>query len=326
MEKVINNALAYIGKKFDEVVGALNKQQPSIEVKMSDMPPVVLNVQEISDLSRTLSNLKSVLEAQGSKVEIKDTRLDDVIGLLEKLVNKKQPINFGADVALLTEIKSSIVSLSDTIKDNKTVVDMSDIKRTNELIGQLSESIGQAVQKDIVVDMSELKDITSSIDNLSDIMMKKGKEENPQLNKLIDLMEKVAKKKFVVPDTFKLEENQLRQLRTGGTTVVGGGSGGSMIAATKATMANVAMAAADTEYSYTLPKGTTSFYIKIRSQNTKLLFAWAQGKLPGSGDGTAYMTIPQNGMQSRPGLDLSGKTIYFESAGTTQVCEIESYQ
>ena len=128
--------------------------------------------------------------------------------------------------------------------------------------------------------------------------------------------------KTEIKDTFKLDEKQFRELAASsrvGPTIVGGGGGGAMTA-THAVMANVSITSADTEYSYAFRAGTVAFYIKLRAQNALMKFAWVSGE-----SGTTYMTIPQNGMQSRPGIDFTGKTIYFQSPVAGGTAEIESY-
>lgn len=297
MKDILNNALAYIGQKLDAILVAIQSKEQNLNIDLGK------SSKQLEDAAVSLTQLVSEMRSNENTKAM------------------------GQELAALQSIGHQMSALSDTIKKTAPVMDKKETKRTNKLIGQLIKSVDKAYAPEINVDvdMEELKAIATGIDTLNKGITLSLNKNNPQLDRLIELMEKVAAKKFKVPDVIKLEENQLRQLRTVGMSG-GSGGGASMLAAMKATMANVAMTVADTEYSYTLPKGTTSFYIKIRSQNTKLLFAWEAGKLPGSGDGTAYMTIPQNGMQSRPGLDLSGKTIYFESAAATQVCEIESYQ
>lgn len=130
---------------------------------------------------------------------------------------------------------------------------------------------------------------------------------------------KAAKKGQVV----RLEEDQLRSIRSSQASVVVGGS--EALSARNVRNVEVAMTDADTEYSYTFPANTVSWRLKLRAVNAKLLYSWASGTLPGGAGTDAYMTLPQNFLDSRDGVEFSGKTIYLQSPTAAQVAEIEVY-
>lgn len=125
------------------------------------------------------------------------------------------------------------------------------------------------------------------------------------------------------PQTFRLEDMQLRQLSRGGggTTVVNSGP----LAARGVRNTQVAMTSADTEYSYTFPSNTLAWRMKLRAQDAKFTYSWTSGTLPGGAGTDAYLTVPENFLDSRDGVEFSGKTIYFQSDQASQVMEIEVY-
>ena len=88
---------------------------------------------------------------------------------------------------------------------------------------------------------------------------------------------------------------------------------------TTITVANVAMANANTEYNYALPANTKGFVIKLRAQSALLKLSFTSGQ-----SGTTYVTIPQNDRYNSfdYNVDLDSKTIYFQSPSASQIAEI----
>lgn len=98
-------------------------------------------------------------------------------------------------------------------------------------------------------------------------------------------------------------------------------TGGGTTPATSATVANVDMTDANTEYSYTFPTGTKSFTMKLRSQSVKFKYAYTEGE-----SGTTYQEMGQNFTLREENLNFTSKTIYFQAPSASQVMEIVSYQ
>lgn len=130
------------------------------------------------------------------------------------------------------------------------------------------------------------------------------------------------KKNEKIP-TFKLEEDQLRSLR--GASAGGFVGGGETLLARSVRNTQIAITDANTEYSYTFPANTLMWRLKLRAMNASFKYSWVSGTLSGSGDASAYMSVPQNFLDSRQGVDFSGKTIYFETTVAGQVMEVEVY-
>lgn len=89
----------------------------------------------------------------------------------------------------------------------------------------------------------------------------------------------------------------------------------------KVTVANVAMASANTEYSYAVPAGTHKILMKLRDTGQPFKLAYVSGE-----SGTTYITVPAN--TSKEILDIRGTgiTLYFQSPGASQTMEIEGWR
>lgn len=93
-----------------------------------------------------------------------------------------------------------------------------------------------------------------------------------------------------------------------------------IITVTGFTIANVPMAVANTEYSYTLPNNTKKFLFRMRVSSICKL-AYISGN-----SGLIYVTLNPNTVYYKENLDLSGVTIYFQSSVGSQTAEIETGQ
>lgn len=173
----------------------------------------------------------------------------------------------------------------------------------------------KAVSADLKkLNVPEVKNIEMSLKLIYDCLEENKKITDTKMNEMVEAVKGIS---LSVPDSFKLDKEQLRSIRSGGGMATTGGE----LTARSATTANVTMTTANTEYSYTFPANTSSFHMKLRAQNVKFKHCWTSGE-----SGTTYMTTPQNSLQSRPGIDLSGVTIYFQSDTASQEMEIDSYQ
>jgi len=89
------------------------------------------------------------------------------------------------------------------------------------------------------------------------------------------------------------------------------------VTVTTPTVANVAIVAAATEYSYALPVGTKRVLLKLRSTLPPGHVQWAWS--PAAVD---YGTFGPNGFYSEGDLDSPTLTIYFQCSVAGQVAEI----
>lgn len=184
----------------------------------------------------------------------------------------------------------------------------------------LEQTVVKTAPKDLEIDLSGLKDLALGLKDVQAAVLNSGKATQEAMGMVAAQVAELAGKPMPeFPGEFKMQRDQFAQLSRG--------LGGSSIKpATQVTMANVSLSSADTEYSYTFPANTVGFDVKLRGQGTLLLYAWETGKLPTSGDSSAYATVPQNGLQSQDNVEWSGKTIYLQTGSTSQVAEIVTYQ
>ena len=90
---------------------------------------------------------------------------------------------------------------------------------------------------------------------------------------------------------------------------------------TTPSIANVVIAAANTEESYTLPANSRRFLILLRTPSVaKLQLAYAVGT-----SGTTYVTINPGCHYSESEIDSPSVTLYFQSTLSGQVAEIVSW-
>ena len=279
---------------------------------------------------------------------------------LDTLITKtpKIEIDLGESSKSLTEAAKSLDTVSKLIAQNEKGRDFSGVQ--SALIKVASDIQGVASSMSAVlrqVSSSESKSISTLGKLLTATMANKPKEVKVDLKPLekqmkgvqeqltqlekailrIDMepyakgMEMLAEAwkglKFEFPSEFKLNEMQVKQMAYGG-----GGSGGTLsvsggiLAARRVDLQNVAMASANTEYSVTFPKNTVSWELRLRDTDVPLLCAYTTGKLPTSGDGSAYFTVPAYFIQHNTGLDWGGKVLYVQAATASQTLEVISYQ
>lgn len=187
---------------------------------------------------------------------------------------------------------------------------LAELKNIQQLMGVLAEKKGP----DLKIAEGYLKLILSAI------------KENSPKEFPIDAMDAVFGK-LKPKDSVKFDDKQMQGLMaalTGGrgnSMTVGGG----VLAARTVAVDNVAMATADTEYSYTFPANTVGFELRLRADDVPLLVAYETGKLPTSGDGLAYLTVPAYFIEKTAGLDWSGKTIYVQAGTASQTLEVITY-
>ena len=86
------------------------------------------------------------------------------------------------------------------------------------------------------------------------------------------------------------------------------------------TIGNVAMAMANTEYSYDLPVGTSRFIIKLRNPGYVLKVCWVSEV-----SGTIYKNVMQGGSYEESDLREGSNVLYFQTTADDQVVEIISW-
>lgn len=268
MEQTINKALAYLGKRFDDLTVAIKSQKLDVN---------------IGEASENLDKASNALLSASQRINLKerDIVIPDNTPMLRKVVDAVEGIYF----------------------------DTSAQEKTNKLLIEMSRKLDQ--RREIVVPAP-----------IVDISLDKVEKKLSQLqDSFSELSRSVAKIKLTVPTTFKLDEMQVRAMSSGGVTTTGG-----VLAARNVTLTNVALTTANTQYTHTFGANVVSWQIRVRDTDVPLLVAFTTGKLPTSGDGAAYFTVPAYYIQETNGVDWSGKKIYLQTGSASQVAEIIEYR
>lgn len=282
---------------------------------MSPLPPQIQALREgFKFLGNKLDQLITVSKG-GVQIDIGKEFTKSAMEAVSKALSSSN-IKIDAPNISLEPIAKSFSSLKQAIekKSNKDIIDA--IGGLKKSMDSLELFVPAPDFKEVV---KELKNVGKKIDNIRIVKPIDNSKELQALGKKLDVL---AGKKMMFPKEFKLDKMQLSQISAGS----GRFSVGSPSQATKTTVANVTMADADTQYSYTFPTGTVQWRIKLRAIGNTWFYSWTTGKLPVSGDASEYVSIPSQWLDSRDGINYGGKTIFFESGTASQIMEIDSGQ
>jgi len=251
------------------------------------------------------SALKEGFQFLGKKLDGIATAVKGIDVDISPAVNKQ--------TVVLGKGLDAILKAVNVLKDPKITVDLDTAQLSADL-----KTFAKGMKD--VFPKTDLSNVEASLAIIASYIQDGNKQKSQLLTALKTATEAIENIKVNVPAALKLDEMQMRALTASRS------GGGGVMPARKVTVANTSMALANTEYSYTFPANTVSWSVKLRSQNTLLLYSFTTGKLPTSGDGSAYMTAPQNFVQSQDGVDWSGKTIYVQTGSASQTLEVTSYQ
>lgn len=318
--QALKEVARYLGQKLDELKSELRDSNRKVVEEVRDSKKTIEldlttraieKLQETSDLNinKIAKSLETVAKEEGARLK----ELTTVITKLEEAVRSET-----SDTQILREVSDSLTSIADLMRE-----DMSEDKNENmcEEMRMCTDKIIEAVK---AVELQETEDdytpvldgLTALATGLADL---KATIIATDTSKHINEVHTAIKAlKLDVPKTISIEDSQFRALRQSGGSVGVTGP----LQARNVEITNVDMTTANTQYSHTFGSNVTSWIIKLRSQNTLLLYSFTTGKLPTSGDGLSYATVPQNGLQSQDGVEWSGKTIYLQTGAASQVAEI----
>lgn len=309
----------FLGQKLDGLSDQIRKL--SLEVRDSrkrvDLDLSTLVIEKLQDTqSLNIDRISKTMEKTGKEYS---ANLAKIAAALSKISQTEQEDSDDAHE------RAMLVLLQDIAGGQENLARVLSKDSTSELKAILKQLIDATkANKPHPEREDDYTPIVSALQKLDECMneVKQAVRATDAREKIADLAAAVrdlASKKQT--DTFKLEDSQFRTLAQAGNSVSVAGP----LTARNVEITNVAMAAANTQYSHTFGSNVVSWVIKLRSQNTLLLYSFTTGTLPTSGDGTAYATVPQNGLQSQQGVEWSGKTIYLQTPGTSQVAEIIEY-
>jgi hypothetical protein len=239
---------------------------------------------------------------------------------------------------LLSALKEGFQKLINTMRETTAAIKGQKFPPLNDkgiigAINRLGEKIKEpsfSVTIDTSVMEDALEDTAKTIKGMKPTDLKKTENllstlvlaVNSNSQKVEKFMSALDGLKTKFPEKMKVEldDMQMRSMRSGSMPL-----NPAPLAPRSINIKQIALADANTEYSTTLSSNTTGYFIKLRAQGVLLYMASATGKLKESGDGLAYMTVPQNGMLSPMGMDVGGKTIFFETGSASQVVEVQEF-
>jgi hypothetical protein len=210
---------------------------------------------------------------------------------------------------LLSRVENAISKIQEPKFSGEITVDTSSLE---EELSMIAEDVKKLQEKEVDTTKIEflLKQVATQLKNFSfDETNKLLKEISTGLGNVKPL------------STIKLDEMQMRAMSNRGGLQVRSDP----MPARGVTLTNLALTASNTQYSYVFPSNTVSWTIKLRDQGTLGYYSFTTGKMPSGGDSGNYATIPQNFLQSKDGVEWSGKTIYLGAGSNTQVAEITVY-
>lgn len=261
--QIVNQALAYIGHKIDELIAAVKGFKQEVKVQVDG------------------DKIGAAIAKALSETSIKGDHTD----LIEALS--------GASAAFAKSDNTQMVATLNALKEHLAGGDPMTGEHARGMIAVMEQHA-------------------------------QFQQQLPEI--LTTALEAIAKAATEVR-TVKLDDMQMRQLAVARGGSSGGGSFSALAGrtATKITQTNLSLALANTEYSYKFPPNTVKWVIKLRDQGYLFYYSFTSGKLPTSGDGSLYSSVPQNFLRSEDGIEWSNKTIYLGAETDAMIAEIEVY-
>jgi len=283
----------YLGAKLD----TLASKSSAVKIDLGESSKLLDGAaKSLKETATALSGVKEISKLQADQVRSLSSVVSDLKDAVKSQVSAADfQASNTAVVGKITQLLSETKNCTTAIKNLKVEAPSTDLSPVVGSIEQLTTSI---------IDLEEqvAKNSPAQLESL--------------VSKLIDATNSI---KLNVPSTMKLDDMQVRKMSSGGL------GGGGMRLATTALVANVALTATNTEYSYTFPANTVSFTMKMRDPAGKLYYSFTSGKMPAGGDSSLYGTVGNGEFRSQDGLELSRKTIYLGSDTASMVAELTVY-
>lgn len=238
----------------------------------------------------------------------------DAITTAVKGLDTKESIDLSPVVRAVEQLKSVVANQKTPEFSGSVKVDQTAVKTA---IQGVTDQL-----KKLEFPKTDLKMMEAKMDKLHTLLEK----DTQKFSTLADSINALAKGLDIkIPSTLKIDDKQFQALSNAGSSHVGTGTT-PLNMATRVTNTTVTATSASVQYTYTFPSGTVGWLIKLRDQGTLGYYSWTTGKLPTSGTGTTYMTIPQNFLRSQENVEYAGKTIYLGAEAASQTFEIEVFQ
>lgn len=311
----LGGRLDALGTRIDGVKDAVKDSEKDFNLDLISRTIAKLKTDTTADVERVTTTLKQTTKEHNAKI----AELTATLSGLEKTLKEGKN-----DKLLLVRIDDALEHLAEGLA---ALTKEAGVDRTAPLLSKITElTTAVKANKPVKADPVKPVDLSSVGKGLSELKMAIGDlsravAATDSKSAFAGLLEAIKALKLDIPKTIKLDDTQFRALSNVGR----GGGGGQLTASGTPVVANVAMTTADTEYSYTFPANTVGFQLRTRDVDVPLLVAFAAGKLPTSGDGSAYFTVPAYFVEKTPGVEWSGKTIYVQTGSASQVLEIINY-
>lgn len=281
----------------DLTIRAIQKLQDSNNANVNQVVKALESLSKqdsgrLQELTRVIASLQRAIETDKGDTSV----LQGMLSQLEALAKaQRRPDEKPAKSSEATEFKAALQGIVAAVRESKPAESKPiDLSPVTTMLREL---------KTAVIDLAGAVNRTSSLEAIR------------------ELQGTMRSLRLEVPKTVKIDDTQFRAL----SNVGGGAIAGGALGARSASVTNVAMTSANTQYTHIFPANTVAFELRVRSTDVPLLVAYETGKLPTSGDGSAYFTVPAYFVEKTPGLDWSGKTIYVQTASADQVLEVINY-
>lgn len=289
-KKAIKEIANFLGKKLDAIsaeIKGLASKRDDININQSVSANTEALEKQLAELTSSITRELSLLP---TKIQIPAIPTPQIptpqINVTEQKVDQTKLIN------AFKQVEKAI--LNNKPESNKDI---------------------QKLLLDVVNSVKSIPEIdTASLEKKLDVLVETLQKSNKNLSSSLTKALAEGFKKEVT-----LSDSQLKAIVHSNK---GGGFVSPQLVARSSIVDSVTMTSADTEYSFTFPKHTVKWRMKLRAIGADFKYAWITGKLPGSGDDSDYITIPVGWLDSQEG-EYGGKTIYFESATAGQVMEFE---
>lgn len=311
--KLVADAVKYLGGRIDKI------SSQRVELDLTSRSIEKLQDVDYRQINALIKEMKSIADGHSKS----NTELIDTLRAFEKAT--KDDTRLVNVITTQGNTQKQMLAALDRIgkqltEDSEAPEDDSEEKAVLDALARVETAIRETETEKTEFDNSPVVNELASL----------RKEAAAQSSATVRALESVVAalgqlpKKLEIPKEFKLDNEQLRSIRSGG--------GGSVISmpsdaktATRWQVDTVALTLANTEYSYTFPANTVSWTMKLRVQGATMYYSSTTGKLPTSGDGTDYMTMLPLGTRSQDNVEWSGKTMYLQSDTAGQVVELDIF-
>lgn len=195
MDKLVNNALAYLSLQFQKVVDAINAKSFSVNL----------------DLGAASKNFEDAAAKMGEYIKAVEGKDSGTVEAIKSIARQEV-----TGIAMLKALKENYSALS-VLAKNKDIVQSNG--QIAEALRSLSERLAEP-KEETSIDLSALNDTNATLQKILAVM---STDSNAEVVKALgQVVDRLAKIEY--PKTIKLDSDQMRELAA--SSRVGGGSTG----------------------------------------------------------------------------------------------------